>query len=92
MIFITEGQSAAGSIVSSRDPMVQAVFSLKGKPLNVLGQRLDVLYKNEEMYALMQSLDVEESVENLRFDKIIVATDADVDGLHIKNLMLTFFL
>ena len=92
MIFITEGQSAAGSIVSSRDPMVQAVFSLKGKPLNVLGQRLDVLYKNEEMYALMQSLDVEESVENLRFDKIIVATDADVDGLHIRNLMLTFFL
>lgn len=92
MIFITEGQSAAGSIVSSRDPMVQAVFSLKGKPLNVLGQRLDVLYKNEEMYALMQSLDVEESVENLRFDRIIVATDADVDGLHIRNLMLTFFL
>ena len=92
MLFITEGQSAAGSIVSARDPMVQAVFSLKGKPLNVLGQRLDVLYKNEEMYALMQALDIENSIDNLRFDKIIVATDADVDGLHIRNLMLTFFL
>ncbi len=92
MLFITEGQSAAGSIVSARDPMVQAVFSLKGKPLNVLGQRLDVLYKNEEMYALMQALDIEDSIDNLRFDKIIVATDADVDGLHIRNLMLTFFL
>ena len=92
MLFITEGQSAAGSIVSARDPMVQAVFSLKGKLLNVLGQKLDVLYKNEEMYALMQALDVEETVESLRFDKIIIATDADVDGLHIRNLMLTFFL
>ena len=92
MLFITEGQSAAGSIVSARDPMVQAVFSLRGKPLNVLGQKLDVLYKNEEMYALMQSLDIEESIENLRFDKVIVATDADVDGLHIRNLLLTFFL
>ena len=92
MLFITEGQSAAGSIVSARDPMVQAVFSLKGKPLNVLGQKLDVLYKNEEMYALMQALDIEESIDNLRFDKVIIATDADVDGLHIRNLMLTFFL
>ncbi len=92
MIFITEGQSAAGSIVSSRDPMTQAVFSLKGKPMNVFGQRLDLLYKNEEMYALMQSLNVEESIVTLRFDKVILATDADVDGLHIRNLLLTFFL
>ena len=92
MIFITEGQSAAGSIVSSRDPLIQAVFSLKGKPMNVHGQRLDVLYKNEEMYALMQSLNVEDSIAGLRFDKIILATDADVDGLHIRNLLLTFFL
>lgn len=92
MIFITEGQSAAGSIVSSRDPMIQAVFSLKGKPMNVYGQRLDVLYRNEEMYSLMQALDIEESVGSLRFDKIILATDADVDGLHIRNLLLTFFL
>jgi len=92
MLFITEGQSAAGSIVSARDPMTQAVFSLKGKPLNVLGQRLDVLYKNEEMYSLMQALNIEESINDLRFDKVILATDADVDGLHIRNLMLTFFL
>ncbi|XOF32644.1 MAG: DNA topoisomerase IV subunit B [Candidatus Electrothrix sp. YB6] len=92
MIFITEGQSAAGSIVSSRDPMTQAVFSLKGKPMNVFGQRLDLLYKNDEMYSLMRSLNVEESIADLRFDKIILATDADVDGLHIRNLLLTFFL
>lgn len=92
MIFITEGQSAAGSIVSSRDPMTQAVFSLKGKPMNVYGQKLALLYKNEEMYSLMRALDIEESISNLRFDKIILATDADVDGLHIRNLLLTFFL
>lgn len=92
MIFITEGQSAAGSIVSSRDPMTQAVFSLKGKPLNVLGQKLNLLYKNEEMYSLMQALNIEDSISDLRYDKIIIATDADVDGLHIRNLLLTFFL
>ncbi len=92
MLFITEGQSAAGSIVSSRDPMRQAVFSLKGKPLNVLGQSLPLLYKNEEMYSMMQALNIEESVGNLRYDKVILATDADVDGLHIRNLLLTFFL
>ena len=92
MIFITEGQSAAGSIVSSRDPMTQAVFSLKGKPMNVFGQRLDLLYKNDEMYSLMRGLNVEDSIADLRFDKIILATDADVDGLHIRNLLLTFFL
>jgi DNA gyrase/topoisomerase IV subunit B len=92
MIFLTEGQSAAGSIVSSRDPMTQAVFSLKGKPMNVYGQNLPLLYKNEEMYNLMQALDIEESVGNLRYDKVIFATDADVDGLHIRNLLLTFFL
>ena len=92
MLFITEGQSAAGSIVSSRDPMCQAVFSLKGKPMNVLGQTLPLLYKNEEMYNMMQALDIEESVGNLRYDKVILATDADVDGLHIRNLLLTFFL
>ena len=92
MIFITEGQSAAGSIVSSRDPLTQAVFSLKGKPMNVLGQKMAVLYKNEEMYSLMRALDIEDSISNLRFDKVILATDADVDGLHIRNLLLTFFL
>ena len=92
MIFITEGQSAAGSIVSSRDPLTQAVFSLKGKPMNVLGQKLALLYKNEEMYSLMQALNIEESISGLRFDKVILDTDADVDGLHIRNLLLTFFL
>ncbi len=92
MIFITEGQSAAGSIVSSRDPMTQAVFSLKGKPMNVLGQKLALLYKNEEMYSLMRALNIEESITDLRYDKVILATDADVDGLHIRNLLLTFFL
>jgi DNA gyrase/topoisomerase IV subunit B len=92
MLFITEGQSASGSIVSSRDPMRQAVFSLKGKPMNVYGQRLDLLYKNDEMYNMMQALNIEESVGHLRYDKVIMATDADVDGLHIRNLLLTFFL
>ncbi|MBW1636278.1 MAG: type IIA DNA topoisomerase subunit B, partial [Deltaproteobacteria bacterium] len=92
MLFITEGQSAAGSIVSSRDPLTQAVFSLKGKPKNVLGKKLAELYKNDEMYSLMRSLDIEDSIGNLRYDKVILATDADVDGLHIRNLLLTFFL
>ncbi|MBU0731009.1 MAG: type IIA DNA topoisomerase subunit B [Proteobacteria bacterium] len=92
MIFITEGQSASGSIVSSRDPMTQAVFSLKGKPMNVLGHPLTLLYKNDELYNIMRALNIEESVGGLRYDKVILATDADVDGLHIRNLMLTFFL
>jgi topoisomerase IV subunit B len=92
MLFITEGQSASGSIVSARDPMTQAVFSLKGKPMNVYGQQLSLLYKNDEMYNIMRALNVEDSVKDLRYDKIILATDADVDGLHIRNLLLTFFL
>ncbi|MCK5340602.1 MAG: type IIA DNA topoisomerase subunit B [Desulfobulbaceae bacterium] len=92
MVFITEGQSASGSIVSSRDPMTQAVFSLKGKPMNVLGHPMTLLYKNDEMYSMMRALNIEESVGGLRYDKVILATDADVDGLHIRNLLLTFFL
>jgi len=92
MLFLTEGQSASGSIVSSRDPMTQAVFSLKGKPMNVYGQPLTLLYKNDEMYNMMRALDIEDSVEALRYDKVILATDADVDGLHIRNLLLTYFL
>lgn len=92
MIFITEGQSASGSIVSARDPMTQAIFSLKGKPMNVYGQTMALLYKNDEMYNLMRALNVEDSMSNLRYDKIVLATDADVDGLHIRNLLLTFFL
>ncbi|MEJ2688560.1 MAG: DNA topoisomerase IV subunit B [Deltaproteobacteria bacterium] len=92
MVFITEGQSASGSIVSARDPMTQAVFSLKGKPMNVHGQSLALLYKNDEMYNLMRALNIEDSIGGLRYDRIILATDADVDGLHIRNLILTFFL
>jgi DNA gyrase/topoisomerase IV subunit B len=92
MLFITEGQSASGSIVSARDPMVQAVFSLKGKPMNVFGHSMTLLYKNDEMYNMMRALNIEESVSGLRYDKVILATDADVDGLHIRNLLLTFFL
>jgi DNA gyrase/topoisomerase IV subunit B len=92
MLFITEGQSAAGSIVSCRDVNSQGIFALRGKPLNVCDLQRDVMYKNEELYNLMRSLDIEESIERLRYNKVILATDADVDGLHIRNLLLTFFL
>jgi DNA gyrase subunit B/topoisomerase-4 subunit B len=91
MVFICEGQSAAGSITSCRDVNNQAVFVLKGKPLNVWDLKRDVMYKNDEMYNLMQSLNVEDNTEGLRYDKVILATDADVDGLHIRNLMITYF-
>jgi DNA gyrase subunit B/topoisomerase-4 subunit B len=90
-IFICEGQSAAGSITSCRDVNNQAVFVLKGKPLNVWDLKRDVVYKNDEMYNLMQSLNIEDNIEGLRYDKVILATDADVDGLHIRNLMITYF-
>lgn len=92
MIFLTEGESAAASIVSTRDPMTQAVFSLRGKPLNVHGLKRDQLYRNEEMYNLMSALNIEEDIENLRYNKVILATDADVDGMHIRNLLITYFL
>ena len=89
-IFITEGQSAAGSLVSCRDANNQAIFTLKGKPLNVCDLNRDALYKNVEIYNLMQALQIEESVEALRYNQVVLATDADVDGLHIRNLMITF--
>lgn len=92
MIFLTEGDSASASIVSSRNPLTQAVFSLRGKPLNVHGMKLDQLYKNEELYNLMSALNIEDGIENLRYNKVILATDADVDGMHIRNLLITFFL
>ncbi|MGH2639277.1 MAG: toprim domain-containing protein, partial [Rhabdochlamydiaceae bacterium] len=92
MIFLTEGESASASIVMTRDPMTQAVFSLRGKPLNVHGMKLDQLYKNEEMYNLMSALNIEDELTNLRYNKVILATDADVDGMHIRNLLVTFFL
>lgn len=92
MIFLTEGESASASIVMSRDPLTQAVFSLRGKPLNVHGMKLDQLYKNEEMYNLMSALNIEDDLAKLRYKKVILATDADVDGMHIRNLLVTFFL
>ena len=91
MVFICEGQSAAGSITSCRDVNTQAVFVLKGKPLNVWDLKRDVMYKNDELYNLMQALNVEDNLEGLRYEKVILATDADVDGLHIRNLMITYF-
>jgi DNA gyrase subunit B/topoisomerase-4 subunit B len=91
MVFICEGQSAAGSITSCRDVNNQAVFVLKGKPLNVWDLKRDIMYKNDEMYNLMQSLNVEDNTDGLRYEKVILATDADVDGMHIRNLMITYF-
>ena len=91
MIFITEGVSASGSIVSCRNVNTQAIFTLKGKPLNVWDLKRDVMYKNDEMYNLMCALGVENSLDRLRYNKVILATDADVDGLHIRNLMITYF-
>src|ERR1700722_17151491 len=91
MIFLTEGQSAAGPIMSCRDVNNQGVFVLKGKPLNVWDLKRDIVYRNDEMYNLMRSLDIEDNIENLRYEKVILATDADVDGLHIRNLLITYF-
>jgi topoisomerase-4 subunit B len=92
MIFLTEGQSASGSMVSTRNVYTQAIFSLRGKVLNVQGKKRTEIYKNEELYNLMQALGIENSTEDLRYGKIIIATDADFDGFHIRNLLLTYFL
>ncbi len=92
MIFITEGDSASGSITSSRDVRTQAVFSLRGKPLNCYGLTKKIVYENEEFNLLQAALNIEEDMENLRYNKVIIATDADVDGMHIRLLLLTFFL
>ena len=91
-IFITEGPSAAGSMVASRDVMNQAIFGLKGVPLNVFGRTKAAIYKNEELFNLMTALGIEDSIENLRFNKVVIATDADYDGFHIRNMLMTFFL
>lgn len=91
MVFLTEGQSAAGSIVSCRDVSTQAIFVLRGKPLNVWDLKRDVVYKNDEFYNLMRSLDIEDTIDTLRYEKVVLATDADVDGLHIRNLLITYF-
>lgn len=91
-IFITEGDSASGSITKSRDVNTQAVFSLRGKPLNAFGLTKKVVYENEEFNLLQAALNIEESIEDLRYNNVVIATDADVDGMHIRLLLLTFFL
>jgi topoisomerase-4 subunit B len=91
-IFITEGDSASGSITKSRDVETQAVFSLRGKPLNCFGLTKKVVYENEEFNLLQHALNIEEGMEGLRFNNIVIATDADVDGMHIRLLLMTFFL
>lgn len=91
-IFITEGDSASGSITKSRDPNLQAVFSLRGKPLNSFGLTKKIVYENEEFNLLQAALNIEENMDGLRYNKVIIATDADTDGMHIRLLLLTFFL
>lgn len=91
-LFITEGDSASGSITKSRNVQTQAVFSLRGKPLNCFGLNKKVVYENEEFNLLQHALDIENGIENLRFNRIVIATDADVDGMHIRLLIMTFFL
>lgn len=91
-LFITEGDSASGSITKSRDVNTQAVFSLKGKPLNTYGMNKKVVYENEEFNLLQSALNIEDGLENLRYNNIVIATDADVDGMHIRLLLITFFL
>ena len=91
-IFITEGDSASGSITKSRDAKTQAVFSLRGKPLNSFGQEKKIVYQNEEFNLLQAALNIEDGLDGLRYNKVIVATDADVDGMHIRLLIITFFL
>jgi topoisomerase-4 subunit B len=91
-LFITEGDSASGSITKSRDVMTQAVFSLKGKPLNCFGLTKKVVYENEEFNLLQHALNIEDGLDELRYNNIVIATDADVDGMHIRLLLMTFFL
>jgi topoisomerase-4 subunit B len=91
-IFITEGDSASGSITQSRNPNYQAVFSLRGKPLNSFGLTKKIVYENEEFNLLQAALNIEDGLEGLRYNKVIIATDADVDGMHIRLLIITFFL
>lgn len=92
MIFMTEGDSASGSIVSSRDVYSQAIFAMRGKPENMYGKKRAEIYKNAELYNMMMALGIENDIEGLRYSKIVIATDADNDGFHIRNLLLTFFL
>jgi topoisomerase-4 subunit B len=91
-VFITEGDSAGGVMVQCRDVYTQAIFALRGKPLNCHGAKRDAIYKNEELYNLMKALGIEDGLDGLRYNKVVIATDADVDGMHIRNLLLTYFL
>jgi len=91
-IFLSEGDSAAGVMVPTRDVYTQAIYSLKGKPLNCHGLKRDAIYKNEELYNIMRALGIEDTMDGLRYGRVVIATDADVDGMHIRNLLLTFFL
>jgi topoisomerase-4 subunit B len=92
MLFIVEGDSAAGSLTSCRDVQTQAVFALKGKPLNTYGLSKKVIYENEEFHLLQSALNIEDGFDGLRYNKIVIATDADVDGMHIRLLLISFFL
>ncbi len=91
-IFLTEGDSAGGAMIQARDVQTQAIYSLKGKPLNTFGLGREAVYKNEELYNIMRALGIENGIEGLRYNKVVIATDADVDGMHIRNLLLTYFL
>ena len=91
-MFITEGDSASGSITKARDVETQAVFSLRGKPLNCFGLTKKVVYENEEFNLLQHALNIEDGMEGLRYNRMVIATDADVDGMHIRLLLITFFL
>jgi DNA gyrase subunit B/topoisomerase-4 subunit B len=91
-LFLTEGDSAGGAMIQARDVYTQAIYSLKGKPLNTHGLGREAVYKNEELYNIMRALGIEEDLEGLRYNRVVIATDADVDGMHIRNLLLTYFL
>ncbi len=91
-IFLTEGDSAGGPMIQARNVYTQAIFSLRGKPLNVFGLKRDTVYKNEELFNIMRALGIEDGLDGLRYNRVVIATDADVDGMHIRNLLLTFFL
>ena len=92
MIFLAEGDSAGGAMLQARDVYTQAIFSLKGKPLNTHNHKLDTVYKNEELYNIMRALGIEDGIDGLRYNRVVIATDADVDGMHIRNLLITYFL
>jgi len=91
-IFLTEGDSAGGAMIQARDVQTQAIYSLKGKPLNTHGLGRETVYRNEELYNIMRALGIEEDLDGLRYNRVVIATDADVDGMHIRNLLLTYFL